>query len=131
MCGDFTDTIVEVDINHLLFKVKLSFTHLVFRWHDRVQFVLACHFFNGAVSVTEMLIFKQKSHALIFLSWVRQERYTSVDELIVSVFVVFKCLPSDLFFAIDDSILVSMVVVEKFTILGINLQKLSKMETCL
>jgi len=131
MGSDLTHAIVEVDVDLVLFQIKLSFAHLVFRWQGRVQFVLACHFFNHAFGFTKMLVFEIQNHALIFLSGVRQKANASVDEMIISVFVVFESLLANLLFTVDNTILVTMVIVEQLTVLCVNLDELAQVEASL
>jgi len=61
------------------------------------------------------------SHLLVSLV---VESYTSINESVLSVLIAFKGFSADILLSVDQTILVSVMVEVKFSILAINLNKL-------
>ena len=126
ICGDFTLFVVVEDVNHLLVQVKLSFFNLGFSRQTRVKFEPLSHFVNHNFLASVILLHAQ-GLALFFFG--RVESHTSVDKSVLTSLVVFKGLAANLLLAIDETILVPVVVEVEFARNSVNLDQFLPVES--
>jgi hypothetical protein len=112
-----------VDNYFVCFEIEHSFSHLLVSWLIWIEFKLLCHLLNLKF-FRKIIIFNKK--ILSSIKWtflICTVSNTSENKLIWSVLISFKCLVTYLLLSINETILISMMVIVDFSVLIIYLNK--------
>jgi len=116
---DLTLVVVVRDRDILFFIIENGLLDLGRGWFRVVKFVFTGHFLNVVVFVVILVRDIRMLIDIDFNIWI--ESNTSIDKLVLSIFILFEVLLSNLFFSVDQAILNSVMVEPDFSVSVINL----------
>ena len=110
-----------VNNNFISFKIKHSFSHLFLCRSSWIKFEFLSHFLNFYFFI-KIIVFNYRITTSKIIKFLRIGD-TSVNELIWSVLVSFKSLMTNLFFSVNQTILISVMIKVHFSKLVIYLNQ--------